>query len=157
MKTLRTMKRCVVALVFSAIMTLPVLAAETLPDSKELMRALTDEIKRSMTLQMEDLEKPYFIQYTVDDSLAYQLTANYGAITSSDRRRSRDFYSQTRVGSYELDNTNFTEETGGFFRFFGGRGGGGGRASLPLDEDYTAIRQSIWWATDQDYKGAVET
>ena len=151
------MKRCVVALLFSAMMTLPVLAVETLPDSKELMRALTDEIKRSMNLQMEDLEKPYFIQYTVDDSLAYQLTANYGAITSSDRHRSREFYSQTRVGSYELDNTNFTEETGGFFRFFGGRGGGGGRASLPLDEDYTAIRQSIWWATDQDYKGAVET
>ena len=134
----------------------PVRAAETLPDSKVLMRALLDEITRSMNLQMEDLEKPYFIQYTVEDSVYYDITAKYGDITASDRRRSRDFFSQTRVGSYELDNTNFADDQGGFFMFFGG-GGAGGRASLPLDEDYAAIRQSIWWATDQDYKGAVET
>ncbi len=129
-------------------------AGETLPDSKELMRSLVDELARSMSIQMEDLEKPYFIQYTVDDSIVYQMSANYGDITSSDRSRSRDFYSQVRVGSFELDSTNFTG--GGGFRF-GGGGAGGGRAGLPLDEDYVAIRQSIWWATDQDYKDSVET
>ncbi len=157
MKSQRTKRYSVLVLIFTTAWALPAVAAETLPDSKKLMRALADEITRSMNLQMEDLEKPYFIQYIVDDSLVYHIIANYGAITSSERRRSRDFYSQTRAGSYELDNTNFTEESGGFFRFFGGRGAGGGRASLPLDDDYTAIRQSIWWATDQDYKDAVET
>lgn len=133
-----------------------VAADEILPDSKVLMRALVDEITRSLSLQMEDLQKPYFLQYTVDDTLYYGITAKFGDITSSDRRRTRDFYSTTRVGSYELDNTNFVGDQSGFFAFFGG-GMGGGRASLPLDEDYTAIRQSIWWATDQDYKDAVET
>ncbi len=136
---------------------LPAVAVETLPDSKELMRALVDELTRSMNLQMEDLEKPYFIQYTVEDTVMYRITASCGAITSSDRDRSRDFYSRVRVGSYGLDNTNFSGDAGGFAMFFGGSSSGGGRASLPLDEDYTALRQAMWWATDQDYKNAVET
>jgi predicted Zn-dependent protease len=54
-----------------------------------------------------------------------------------------------RAGSFNLDNSNFV----------GGRGGFGRRGSieLPLDDDYTAIRQAIWRATDSQYKTAVET
>ncbi|MHC4943910.1 MAG: metallopeptidase TldD-related protein [Planctomycetota bacterium] len=133
---------------------------EELPGSDVLMQALVDEMERSMDLQMEDLEQPYFIIYMADDSVNYFMAAEYGAITSFDRDRSRDFNNQVRVGSYELDNTNFSGDRGGFSFSFGGRrrrGGGGGRASLPLDDDYTAIRQAIWWATDYAYKSAVET
>ncbi len=131
-------------------------AAESLPDSEPLMRALADEITRSMGIQMEDLEKPYFIQFTVADTITYRLSAAFGDITSSDRDRSRDFQCQVRVGSYELDNTNFSGDGGGFGMFSRG-GGGGRRASLPLDEDYSALRQAIWWAADNNYKNAVET
>lgn len=156
MKAQHTTRYLVLGLLLGAAGALPATAVETMPDSKELMRALVDEINRSMKLQMEDLEKPYFIQYTVEDSVFYHITANYGDITSSDRCRSREFFSQTRVGSYDLDNTSFSDESSPFAAFFGG-GDGGGRASLPLEDDYAAIRQSIWWATDQDYKDAVET
>jgi len=138
----------------------PVFAGEeTLSDGKVLMKALADELARSMQLQMEDLEKPYFIQYSADDILSYQISAQYGAIVSSSFNRMRPFYNEVRVGSFELDNTNFSGDSGGFGMFFGGRRGGGfmGRASLPLDDDYTAIRQAIWWATDSNYKSAVET
>ena len=145
----------VLGLLLSTLGTLPADAAERLPDSKELMRALADEITRSMNLQMEDLEKPYFIQYTVDDSIVYHIVAKYGDVTESRRNRSRDFYSQVRIGSDKLDNTNYSGDTGPFAMFFGA--GGGGQASLPIEEDYTAIRQSIWWATDSDYKDGVET
>ncbi len=131
-------------------------ADEIIPDNDVIMRALVDEMNRSMELQMEDLEKPYFIQYSVDDAITYELQASYGALTDSQRSRSRQFYSQVRVGSFELDNTNFTGGEGGGF-FFGGGGGSGGSASLPIDDDYLAIRQSVWWATDNDYKQAVET
>lgn len=127
--------------------------ADVLRDSDVVMRALVDELQRSMTLQMEDLERPYFIQYTVDDSLVYDILASYGALTSCDRERSRRLSVQTRVGSYELDNTNFSDDRG--WRFFGG--GGGDQASLPLDDDYTAIRHAVWFATDAAYKTAVET
>ncbi|UCG34092.1 MAG: hypothetical protein JSU68_05540 [Phycisphaerales bacterium] len=149
-------RHLVLAAVVGCLPALSAQAAEGLPESKALMQALIDEINRSMTLQMEDLEKPYFIQYLVDDSLMYHITARYGDLTGSDRDRSRDFYSQVRVGSYELDNTNFSGDGGRFFRFFGGSSGGG-QASLPVEENYDAIRQAVWWATDQDYKDAVET
>jgi TldD protein len=128
-------------------------ADEALPDSDVLMRALADELSRSMKLQMEDLEQPYFIQFSVDDALFYQLSAEYGALTASDRDRSRDFQCQVRVGSQELDNTNFADSMSVIF----GGGGAGGQASLPTDDDYVAIRQAIWRATDGDYKDAVET
>jgi len=125
---------------------------DVLSESDVITRALVDELQRSMTLQMEDLERPYFIQYTVDDSLVYDISASYGALTSCDRDRSRRLIVQTRVGSYELDNTNFSDDRG-FYSF----GGGGDQASLPLEEDYTAIRHAVWFATDAAYKGAVET
>ncbi|MCH7814290.1 MAG: hypothetical protein IID40_09750 [Planctomycetes bacterium] len=143
-------------ILLSLTLAAPAPADDALCDGQVIMRALVDELARSMDLQMEDLEKPYFIQYTVDDSISYQLAASYGAVITSKRDRSRDFYSRVRVGSYELDNTNFTGAGGGFL-FGGMRSGGGGRASLPLDDDYKAIRQAIWGATDDDYKGAVET
>lgn len=122
-----------------------VAADDLLPDNDVIMRAMVSELNRSMELRMEDLEKPYFIQFSVDDSVVYRIAASYGAITTSQRDRSRDFYSLVRVGSYELDNTNFSGA------------GGGGHAQLPLGDDEIAIRQSIWRATDRDYKSAVET
>lgn len=129
---------------------------DSLPDNDVIMRALVDELGRSMNLQMEDLEKPYFIQYSVDDSINYQMSAAYGSLVSSDRQRTRRFFSQVRIGSFELDNTNFSSGGGGGF-FGGGGGEGGGQASLPIEDDYQAIRQSMWWTTDNDYKDSVET
>jgi len=119
---------------------------EALPEGEVLMKAMSDELARSMDLTMEDLEKPYFIVYTADDSLNYSLAAAYGAITSFDRDRSRRFSCQVRVGSYELDNTNFAGGGGGFtFRMGGGRRGGrgGGRASLPIDDDKVDVATMI--------------
>lgn len=127
-----------------------------------VLKALGDEIARSMTLQLEDLEKPYFVQYAVDDTTAYRISATCGSIVSSDRARSRLLYTQVRVGSYELDNTNFGGGgMGGFGRRGGGRnrGGGSGRGAtrLPIDGNDMAIRHEIWTATDSAYKSAVET
>lgn len=120
-------------------------ADDLLPDNDVIMRAMVHELSRSMKLHMEDLEEPYFIQFSADDSITYRLTASYGAIISSQRDRSREFHSRVRIGSIELDNTNFTG------------GGGGERSPLPLGDDEIAIRQFIWRATDRDYKSAVET
>lgn len=129
-----------------------VLAADPAPapDADILFKALGDELTRSMTLRLEDLDQPYFIQYAVDDTVLYRITARYGALLSSSQSRSRVLHSQIRVGSYELDNSNFT-----------GRGGGGSRGlsgstELPTDDDYMALRNAIWLATDSQYKEAVE-
>lgn len=120
----------------------------TVPVSDVVMKALSDELSRSVTLRVEDLEKPYFVQYNVEDSLVLTLSAEDGDITGSTRTRQRDLRTQVRVGSYELDNTHFA-------------GGGGldgtGRSSLPIEDDYLALRQGAWLATDRVYKDAVET
>ncbi|MEE8141587.1 MAG: hypothetical protein V3T77_00665, partial [Planctomycetota bacterium] len=127
-------------------------AMDEIPDDA-VLKAMVDELKRSMSLKLADLEKPYFIQYSVQDTVSQRISASYGALQNSNRSHNRSFSSQVRTGSYELDNTNFS---GGAGRGFGGRrgrgrpGGGGGRgggAMLPIDDNYTAIRQAIWLAT----------
>jgi len=124
---------------------------EELSDGKVLLQAITDELDRSMTLKLEDLQKPYFVQYSVDDTITFSLSARLGTLVSSSKDRSRTLHCEVRVGSYELDNTNFSG--GGFSISFGG---GGSDTSLPIDDDYSAIRQAVWWVTDSSYKEAVE-
>jgi hypothetical protein len=124
-------------------------ASAAAADSDTLFKALSDELKRSMTLRLEDLDSPYFIQYAADDTVIERVAATYGALVRAEPARSRSLQTLVRVGSYDLDNSNFT----------GGRGGPGRRGSseLPLDDDYLALRQAIWRATDSHYKSAVET
>jgi len=126
-----------------------------------ILQALEDELERSMSLKIEDLEQPYFVQYGVNDRSTQRLSATCGAIVTSDTSRSRSLSAQVRVGSYELDNTNFSGGGGDFFgRRGGGRrspGGGGGSAMLPIEDDYLSIRKAAWLATDSQYKSAVET
>ncbi|MEK7710708.1 MAG: metallopeptidase TldD-related protein [Planctomycetota bacterium] len=110
-----------------------------------VMRAMVDELDRSMRdLSLEGLPKPYFIQINAQDRLTYSMSAEYGAITKSDDTRNRMLNVRVRVGSYELDNTNFRRPFGQF-------------GLLPQDDDYTALRCAIWLLIDRDYKQAVET
>jgi hypothetical protein len=124
-------------------------ASAAAPDPDTLFKALNDELQRSMTLRLEDLDSPYFIQYAVDDTVIERVAASHGALTRAEPSHSRSFQTLVRVGALDLDNSNFT----------GGRGGFGRRGSseLPLDDDYLALRQAIWRATDSHYKSAVET
>ncbi|MHC5114171.1 MAG: metallopeptidase TldD-related protein [Planctomycetota bacterium] len=137
-------------------------AASARPGDDRVMDALVDELDRSMSVQLEDLQAPYFVQYAVTDSAAHRISATCGAVVGSDDSRSRRLATSVRVGYYDLDNTNFA---GGGGRGFGRRGrrpGGGGRgfggmAALPTEDSYEAIRQATWLATDAAYKSAVET
>jgi TldD protein len=111
-----------------------------------VLKAIDDELARSMTLRLEGLDPPYFIQYEVADSTTHRVSASYGALLRSDQTRSRTLLSQLRVGSDALDNSNFG----------GGRSGLGASTSLPTDDDYRAIRHAIWRATDSQFKDALE-
>ena len=109
-----------------------------------------DELTRSMSLHLEDLDSPYFIQYEVSDGVTHRISASYGALVDSDESRSRVLQSQIRVGLSSFDNSNFTGRDGG-------RSGLGASVGLPMDDDYLALRQAIWLATDGQFKEAVET
>jgi len=156
MKTLPFIRRVIGIVALMQLLSLGVFAAEQDPGQDVLMRALSDELDRSMTLKLEGLEEPYFIQYSVVDRVVHTIFADTGAVFRSDGSRSRVLSSEVRVGSYELDNTNFGGGGRGGFR---GRGGGRSnttRASLPVEDNYLAIRRAIWLATDNNYKRAVE-
>jgi TldD protein len=108
------------------------------------LRAMVDELGRSKTLQLNNLDKPYFIEYTTSDSDQMQVTASLGGITSSARIHVRQPRLQVRVGDYKFDNTNSVFS---------------GNASLglfPIDDDYQAIRTALWLSTDGLYKAAAD-
>src|SRR5688572_17165359 len=70
------------------------------PEPDNIFKALNDELQRSMTLRLEDLDRPYFIQYAVDDTVVEQVAAIYGALTRTQPSRSRILYTQVRAGSF---------------------------------------------------------
>ncbi len=119
-----------------------------------LQRALRDELARSMQqLQLEDLERPYFISYRVREMKSKSNSATFGSLLNSSERHSRELSVEVRVGDYALDNTNFRSFS------FGGTGVVrmyGGSMQLPLEDNYDELRRQIWLATDGAYKKALE-
>jgi predicted Zn-dependent protease len=113
-----------------------------------IFKALQDELDRSVSdLVMDDLERPYFIGYTVDDVQDLIVRASLGALVNSQFGRSRYLTVDLRVGDYSLDNTNFIA---GFY------GRGPHYSPITMEDDYDALRNRIYLATDAAYKNALK-
>jgi hypothetical protein len=112
-------------------------------DDRPPVRALTDELARSLTLELPGAPKPYFVAYSMWELSRASVTAVFGAITHSSVTPSRTVDIDVRVGDRSFDNTNF-----------GSSGDRGRSVTLPADADYDAIRRSLWLATDRQYKSA---
>jgi predicted Zn-dependent protease len=120
-------------------------------------RAMRDELARTMgSLRLNQLERPYFVSYSVEQEESVQATASYGSLLSSGASRGpRQLSVEVRVGDYAFDNTNAIAM---------GRFGGFGLSmrtlegsnTLPRDDNYREIRRRIWLSTDGAYKVALE-
>jgi TldD protein len=108
------------------------------------LRAMSDELTRAKTLQLNNLDKPYFVQFTSSDADELVISASLGGILSSVRARARSPRVDIRVGSYQFDNTNSIFS--GVSRF----------GALPIDDDYNALRQDFWLVSDASYKAATD-
>ncbi len=107
------MKKIISLSLILTIYTCQILAQQN--QSNVVLSALKDELKRSVTdLQLKNFEKPYFIEYRVQDVYTYRIDARFGALTVSSGGRSRRGSAQVRVGNYDFDNTN---SFGGGFDF----------------------------------------
>jgi predicted Zn-dependent protease len=116
-----------------------------------VFRAMQDEMDRSMKqLQLENLDKPYFISYRVEDEDSTTASASFGGLASSNQNRLRMLRVEVRVGSYQLDNTNYSHGLLESLSVLAST------KYLPLDDDYTELRRQIWLATDGAYKKATE-
>jgi len=142
-------------LVFGALAFLLLAAGRVYAQDDVVTRAMRDELARSMQqLQLEKLEKPYFIAYRVQENNSADVMASFGALVESSSNRQRSLTVEVRVGSPKLDNTNFLSMS--FLNRGGLAGGFGGMAQVPLEGSYKELRRQLWLATDNAYKKALE-
>jgi hypothetical protein len=133
-----------VALAVSLLPTLP--AAQ--PDP--VLDAMQTELKRSMTLTLNQLDKPYFLSYTVDDEHTWSAAATLGGLLSSNSSTFRVPRLRMRVGDYKFDNTNWTGANAAGPRY--------DLRSFPIeDENPLVLRQFLWLATDSAFKGSLQS
>ncbi len=113
-----------------------------------ILRAMQDELKRSLTLRLTGLDNPYFIDYDLEDVHEFTASASLGGLISENESHFRQPRVHVRVGDYKFDNTDYV---GSGFNF-------GPRYDLrpPLENSYALLRQDFWLATDSAYKSALE-
>ena len=128
-------------LLVATLATAPAAAAES-----PIMEALKTELSRSMAMLGEQPVPPYFLSYEITERETVSANAAFGALTGSNRERSRYLDIDLRVGNYELDNTRPIQGTRNRRT----------TVRIPLDDDVDAIRGVIWNATDERYKQAIE-
>jgi len=112
-----------------------------------LLRAMTDELKRSSELTRLGLQQPYYMEYRAEDTISHGMSASLGALMESGESAYRVPTVRVRVGNYDFDNTNhiYSEAYVGS-RYDPDR--------LPLDDNYIAFREVYWLATDRAFKTA---
>lgn len=108
------------------------------------IRAMQDELARSKTLALSNLDKPYFIQYTTSDTEEFAASASLGGLIALTDAHVRQPRIEIRVGGYDFDNTNSIYSGTGSFGLF------------PLDDNYAAMRSVLWLATDSLYKNSAD-
>ena len=119
-------------------------AQQTRADAEKdpLLKAMLEELDRSKSdLQLKGFEKPFFIQYRIEEVDDFQTKAEFGASEGSLHSHQRVARITVRVGDYKTDSS-------------GGRGDGALQLTA-LDDDPIAIRSALWAATDQAYKSAL--
>jgi len=141
---------------FSSFFLAVILLASSLPahaDSQEyVMKAMQDEMARSMTrLKLNDHPGPYFISYTITQYDTLNLLASGGSIASDENKCWRDLKVDVREGDYKLDSSNFSAAS------LAGQAGILPHGNVVTVEDnYDAIRHTLWLRTDAAYKTAIK-
>jgi len=107
-----------------------------------ILKAMLEELDRSKTqLQLKGFEKPFFIQYRIEDVESYETKAEFGASEGSSHSHQRVARVTVRVGDYKTDSSGSRTE--------------GGLQMVALDDDPVALRSALWSATDMAYKNAL--
>jgi hypothetical protein len=107
-----------------------------------ILKAMLEEMDRSKSqLQLQGFEKPFFIQYRIEDVDDFETKAEFGASEGAQHSHQRVARVTVRVGDFKIDSS-------------GGRGDGALQMAA-LDDDPIALRSALWSATDQAYKNAL--
>ncbi len=107
-----------------------------------MLAAMQAELSREKEhLVLPGMQRPYFIEYRLEDIDDFEAVANYGALTSEHENRQRVVRVEVRIGDYVTDSSSSR--------------GNGSLALAPGDDDAAALRNALWMATDEAYKAAL--
>jgi TldD protein len=106
-----------------------------------LLLAMQQELDREKGLMLPGMQKPYFVEYRLDDISTYEAVANYGALTQEASNHQRVVRVTVRIGDYAADSSSTR--------------GDGSIELAPLDDSPLALQYALWTATDSAYKNAL--
>lgn len=136
--------RFVIALLAAGAMFVPssVTFAADAAASDPLLKAMQAELDREKDqLLLPGTQKPYFIEYRIDDFSTYEVLANYGALVREESGHQRIVRVTVRVGDYAVDSST-------------NRGEGSAQYAA-ADDNPEAVRYALWTATDEAYMNAL--
>jgi predicted Zn-dependent protease len=120
----------------------PTHAAATWNATDPILAAMKAELTREQQLLvLPGMQRPYFMQYRLEDLHTYEAVANYGALARETENHERFVRVEVRVGDYTSDSSSAR--------------GDGTLALAPADNDSDALRFALWTATDEAYKSAL--
>jgi TldD protein len=106
-----------------------------------LLRSMQQELDREKALMLPGMQKPYFVEYRLDDISTYEAVANYGALTREESNHQRVVRVTVRIGDYTTDSSSSR--------------GDGVVELAPTDDNPLALQYALWTATDAAYKNAL--
>jgi len=110
--------------------------------SDPLLVAMQEELKREQEkLVLPGMQRPYFMEYRLEDIATYDAVANYGALTTESENHQRVVRVEVRIGNFTSDSSSARGE--------------GSLALAPDDDDAAALKFALWSATDEAYKNAL--
>ena len=122
----------------------PAPAAKAAADADPMLNAMKEELTREQQLLvLKDMQRPYFIQYRLEDVHTYEAIANYGALTRENESHQRAVRVEIRIGDYTTDSSSAR--------------GDGVVELASTDNDPNALRFALWTATDEAYKNALRS
>jgi len=125
-----------------------------LPSSPVLLDTMTGELQRAFSLlgkpgtNQKNADKqlpPYFISYSISDSNAVSIRAQYGALADSNTSHVRVADVQVRIGDPKLDNTHGNH-----------RASAVNSLQIPLGDNRAALARTLWLATNAGYGNALD-
>jgi TldD protein len=116
--------------------------AQTVTVQDPLLAAMQQELAREQAeLVLPGMQRPYFMEYRLEDIRSYDAVANYGALTSEGENHQRVVRVEVRIGDYKTDSSSAR--------------GDGSLQLAPGDDDPAALKFALWSATDEAYKNAL--
>lgn len=107
-----------------------------------MLEAMKAELQREQKLLLlPGMQRPYFIEYRMDELTNYEAVANYGALTREEQGHQRIVRVSVRIGDFAADSSSSR--------------GDGNVQLAPQDNDPAALRYALWTATDEAYKVAL--